>query len=91
MAATGNRIAQHVMHAIRDVMRRALMSIYLIPGSAERSNEQHRAVFEAVVAGRADEARQRMREHLLRVEGAIEEGRAVRAPVAGSGEEGRDG
>lgn len=72
VAATGNRIAQHVMHAIRDVMRRALMSIYYIPGSPERSMEQHRQILEAVVAGRPDEARERMREHLLRVEGEIE-------------------
>jgi GntR family transcriptional repressor for pyruvate dehydrogenase complex len=72
VAATGNRIARSVMHAIRDVMRRALLSIYRIPGSPERSREEHRRILEAVVAGRPDEARARMREHLLRVEGEIE-------------------
>lgn len=91
VAATGNRIAQHVMHAIRDVMRRALMSIYQIPGSPERSNEQHRRVFEAVVAGRSDDARQRMREHLLRVEGDIRESKTVIASTPGADEGGRDG
>jgi GntR family transcriptional repressor for pyruvate dehydrogenase complex len=71
VAATGNRIALDVMHAIRDVMRRALMSIYQIPGSPERSNEQHRQIFDAVTVGDPDGARQRMREHLVRVESDI--------------------
>ncbi len=72
VAATGNRIARSMMHAIRDVMRRALLSIYQIPGSPERSMEQHRQILAAVVAGRPEDARARMREHLLRVEGEIE-------------------
>lgn len=68
VAATGNRMARSMMEAIRDVMRRALFEIYRIPGSPERSMEQHRQILEAVVAGRPDEARERAREHLLRVE-----------------------
>jgi DNA-binding FadR family transcriptional regulator len=40
--ATQNRIATHMMRAIRDVLRRALMSIYHIPGSPERSLGHHR-------------------------------------------------
>ena len=72
VAATGNRIARSMMHAIRDVMRRALLSIYQIPGSPERSMEQHRQILAAIVAGRPEDARARMREHLLRVEGEIE-------------------
>jgi GntR family transcriptional repressor for pyruvate dehydrogenase complex len=71
VAATGNRIARSMMHAIRDVMRRALLSIYEIPGSPERSIEQHRQILEAVAAGQPGEARARMREHLLRVEREI--------------------
>jgi GntR family transcriptional regulator, transcriptional repressor for pyruvate dehydrogenase complex len=69
--ATGNRMASHMMDAVRDVMRRALSSIYSIPGSPERSADQHRQIFEAIAAGRPDEARDRMRDHLLRVEGEI--------------------
>lgn len=82
VAATGNRIARSMMHAIRDVMRRALLSIYQIPGSPERSMEEHRQILEAVVAGTPEEARTRMREHLLRVEGEIE---YSAPPVAGEG------
>ena len=80
VAATGNRIARSMMEAIRDVMRRGLLSIYRIPGSPERSMEQHRQILEAVVAGRPDEARERVRDHLLRVEGEFET--AVSAGVA---------
>jgi DNA-binding GntR family transcriptional regulator len=61
-----------MMHAIRDVMRRALLSIYQIPGSPERSMWEHRQILEAVVAGRPDEARALMRDHLVRVEGEID-------------------
>lgn len=69
VAATGNRIARDVMHAIRGVMRRGLMSLYQIPGSPERSMQQHRQIFEAVLAQDPDEARRLTREHLSRVEG----------------------
>jgi GntR family transcriptional repressor for pyruvate dehydrogenase complex len=72
VAATGNRIARAMMEAIRDVMRRALLSIYRIPGSPERSMEQHQQILEAVVAGRPEEARERVREHLFRVAGEFE-------------------
>jgi GntR family transcriptional repressor for pyruvate dehydrogenase complex len=72
VAATGNRIARSMMEAIRDVMRRGLLSVYAIPGSPERSMAQHRQILEAVEAGRPDEARERVREHLLRVEAEAE-------------------
>lgn len=71
--ATRNRIALYMMHAIRDPLHRALASIYHIPGSPQRSIMQHRAILDAVRAGDAEAARERMREHLLRVEGDIRE------------------
>ncbi len=84
VAATGNRIARSVMEAIRDVMRLALFEIYRIPGSPERSMEQHRRILEAVAQGDPDLARERVREHLVRVESEI-----VAPPHAG--EDGADG
>jgi GntR family transcriptional repressor for pyruvate dehydrogenase complex len=72
VSAARNRIAAHVMRAIRDVIRRALMSVYDIPGSPERSMAEHRRIFDAIVAGVPDEARQRMKEHLERVETDVE-------------------
>lgn len=91
VAATGNRIARSMMYAIRDVMRRALLSIYQIPGSPERSMEQHHQILEAVVAGRPDDARARMREHLLRVEGEIESFRPPGRPPGSVGDDGGQG
>ena len=72
-AATGNRIALRMMHAIRDLLHRALASIYHIPGSPQRSITQHREILAAISAGDAEAARARMREHLLRVERDIQD------------------
>lgn len=89
VAASQNRMASHMMQAIRSVMRRTLASIYEIPGSPQRSSEQHAQILDAVVGGRGDEARDRMREHLLTVERAIEE--TLRRPPAERRWEGADG
>jgi GntR family transcriptional regulator, transcriptional repressor for pyruvate dehydrogenase complex len=70
-AATGNRVALHAMHAIRELLERALEQVYGIPGSASRSLEQHREILDAIQAGDAEEARGRMRRHLTRVEQEI--------------------
>jgi GntR family transcriptional regulator, transcriptional repressor for pyruvate dehydrogenase complex len=70
--ATQNRMILHLMHAIRDQLERALGSIYKIPGSPERSIEDHGLIIEAMEAGKPDEARERMREHLARVEESVE-------------------
>ena len=71
-AATGNRVALHAMHAIRELLERALEQVYGIPGSAARSLEQHRQILAAIEAGRRrGGARMRMRTHLTRVEREI--------------------
>ena len=69
--ASGNRLVLHSMHALRDLIRRALMSIYLIPSSPERSLEQHRLIRAAIVAQDAERARDEMRAHLVRVEADV--------------------
>ena len=69
--ASGNRLVLHTMHALRDLIRRALTSIYLIPSSARRSLEQHRRIRDAIAAGDRQRARDEMREHLVRVESDI--------------------
>jgi len=71
-AATGNRTAQHVMHAIRGALQEALASIYYIPGSPQQSIAQHREILSAVTARDATGARRTMWAHLTRVEGDIE-------------------
>lgn len=67
-AATRNRVAVHMMGAIRGLLHDALASIYHIPGSPRRSIAQHRKILAAIAAGDAPAARRVMREHLLRVE-----------------------
>jgi DNA-binding FadR family transcriptional regulator len=59
------------MHAIRDLLERALEQVYEIPGSAKRSLAQHRLILQAIEAGQPEAARDRMREHLTRVEQEI--------------------
>jgi GntR family transcriptional regulator, transcriptional repressor for pyruvate dehydrogenase complex len=87
--ATHNRMATYMMRAIRDVLHRALLSIYHIPGSPQRSLGQHDQILEAITGGRAEPARERMRQHLLRVEDDIDEalrgtgGRLVTQPAEG--------
>src|SRR3954447_13631703 len=62
--ASRNRIALHMMHAIREILRRSLLSLYEVPGGPQGSLAHHRRILEAVVAGDAGKARDAMREHL---------------------------
>lgn len=80
--ATGNRIAAHLMHAIRDVLARTLTEIFRIPGSPESSLDQHRLILEALADRDPEGARHRMREHLVKVEGEL---RAALTPADGGG------
>jgi GntR family transcriptional repressor for pyruvate dehydrogenase complex len=77
--ATKNRFALHMMQALRELFHRALSSVYHIPGSPEASLEQHQQILDAIAAGRPEDARRRMQEHLLRVERDIE--RTLVAPT----------
>jgi len=67
-AATRNRIALRMMQAVRDLLQRALSSIYHIPGSPQRSIEQHRLILDAIARRDVEGARRGMQEHLARVE-----------------------
>jgi GntR family transcriptional repressor for pyruvate dehydrogenase complex len=66
--ASGNRVATHLMHAIRDLLQRALSSVYHVPGSPERAIGMHRLILEAIRDRRPDVARDRMHEHVESVE-----------------------
>jgi GntR family transcriptional repressor for pyruvate dehydrogenase complex len=73
-AASGNPVLVHLMHAIRELLQRSLSSSYHIPGSPERAVEMHRLILEAVAEKRPEDARQRMQEHVARVERDIVKG-----------------
>lgn len=66
--ATGNRVLLHSMQAVRDVIRRMLMTVFNLPGSAVRAVEEHHSVRAAIAAGDPSRARDEMRAHLTRVE-----------------------
>ena len=66
--ATGNRLVLHCMHAVRDVVRRALTTVFVIPQSPESAVGEHRAIRAAIASGDPARARQKMTEHLVRVE-----------------------
>ena len=72
--ATGNRLVTHSMHAVRDVLRRALSTVYHVPQSPESAVVEHNAIRAAVAAGDAAKARDEMRFHLRRVESDVQKG-----------------
>jgi GntR family transcriptional regulator, transcriptional repressor for pyruvate dehydrogenase complex len=72
--ATGNRLVLHSMQAVRDVVRRALMTVFVIPHSPESAVVEHRAIRAAIASGDPAHARQEMTDHLVRVEADVEKG-----------------
>jgi GntR family transcriptional regulator, transcriptional repressor for pyruvate dehydrogenase complex len=87
--ATRNGLILHSMRAVRDVMRRALLSIVLIPGSPEQSLEQHRSIRKAIADRDAARARAEMLAHLVRVESDVD--KAIFAGVVSAVVEGANG
>jgi GntR family transcriptional regulator, transcriptional repressor for pyruvate dehydrogenase complex len=72
--ATGNRMLLHSVEAVRDVVRRALMTVFFIPQSPESAVVEHRRVRAAISDGDPGRARDAMRDHLTRVETDVEKG-----------------
>jgi GntR family transcriptional repressor for pyruvate dehydrogenase complex len=72
--ATGNRLVVHSMQAVRDVLRRAIGSVYHVPQSPERAVVEHRRIRAAVAARDAVRAREEIRDHLARVEADVQKG-----------------
>ena len=66
--ATRNRVAMHLMDAIRGLLQRALSSSYHVSGSPQRAIEMHRLIVEAIRDRRPDLARERMQKHVESVE-----------------------
>lgn len=69
--ACGNRVALHLMHAIRGQIQHAFGSAFVVPGGPERSIVQHREILAAIAARKSDEARRLMHSHIQRVEREI--------------------
>ena len=69
--ASRNRLVLHSMHAVRDVLRRALVRPFRSPRAPRRSLQQHRSIRDAIAARDAERARAEMREHLTSVEADV--------------------
>jgi GntR family transcriptional regulator, transcriptional repressor for pyruvate dehydrogenase complex len=82
--AARNRLLLHNMHALRDVIRRALASVYHYPSSPRSSLEKHRTIQAAIGDRDPERARREMRAHLSRVESDVHElfARGLFAPGA---------
>jgi DNA-binding FadR family transcriptional regulator len=72
--ATGNRLLVHCMQAVRDIVRRALLTVFVIPGSPEGAVVEHRAIQDAIAMRDAERARAQMFAHLGRVQSDVERG-----------------
>jgi GntR family transcriptional repressor for pyruvate dehydrogenase complex len=72
--ATGNRLVLHSMQAVRDVVRRALMTVFVIPQSPESAVVEHRGIRAAIASGDPAQARHEMTNHLVRVEADVKKG-----------------
>jgi GntR family transcriptional repressor for pyruvate dehydrogenase complex len=66
--ATRNRVATHLMHAIRDLLQRSLSSAFHVAGSPERAIEMHGRIVDAIARCDAAGARALMLEHVSGVE-----------------------
>jgi GntR family transcriptional regulator, transcriptional repressor for pyruvate dehydrogenase complex len=86
--ATQNGLLLHSMRALREVIRRALTSIFAIPDSPERSHEQHRSIRAAIADRDAELARTTMHDHLVRVESDVRRALSAGANHANGGSNG---
>jgi GntR family transcriptional repressor for pyruvate dehydrogenase complex len=86
--ATRNGVILHTMRALREVIRRALMSIFAVSGSPERSLEQHRTIREAIASRDSKAAHAAMHAHLVRVESDVHRALTVGPATATGGMDG---
>jgi GntR family transcriptional repressor for pyruvate dehydrogenase complex len=66
--AADNKLLLSCLDAVRDVLRRALLTMFLMPGSPESAVEEHRRIYRAIEANDPGAARAEMHAHLIRVE-----------------------
>ncbi|MDG5496212.1 FCD domain-containing protein [Niveispirillum sp. BGYR6] len=88
--ASHNLVLRQVISGLFDLMRvsiaESLSKLHLLPDTAEKLNHQHQAIAAAILAGRADEARQAATDHLCFVEDSLRriEEETARARRAGA-------
>jgi len=72
--AADNKLVLNCLNAVREVLRRALLTIFLMPGSAAAAVEEHGRIYRAIAANDPVAAREEMRAHLIRVEKDVAKG-----------------
>jgi GntR family transcriptional regulator, transcriptional repressor for pyruvate dehydrogenase complex len=66
--ATGNRVLVRLVEDLRDLMTEHSLRAAELPGRRQEANCEHRAIYDAVAAMKAPEARRAMKRHLENVE-----------------------
>jgi GntR family transcriptional repressor for pyruvate dehydrogenase complex len=66
--ASDNRVRVRLVEDLRDLLTEHSLLAAELPGRREQANREHRAIFDAVAARKAAEARRAMRRHLENVE-----------------------
>jgi DNA-binding GntR family transcriptional regulator len=84
LGIASHRTATRLVDALQAQSVRSQYRTVLVPGRAEQSLAEHRAIVAAVEAGRADEAEERMRAHLSRVVGALRQAQRSRQAARSS-------
>ena len=73
--ASHNAVLRQVMAGLFDLLQHSISAslekLYRLPRTAHALEDQHRLIFEAIVAGRADDARDAARRHLDFVEDSL--------------------
>jgi GntR family transcriptional regulator, transcriptional repressor for pyruvate dehydrogenase complex len=72
--ATGNRLVEACMDAVRDVLHEALSAIFEIPLSAARAVDEHRGILDAIDSRDVERAQTAMRVHIDRVQSDLDGG-----------------
>lgn len=66
--ATGNRLVEACMDAVRDVLHDALSAVFEVPLSAARAIDEHHGILDAIDARDVERAQAAMRAHIDRVQ-----------------------
>jgi GntR family L-lactate dehydrogenase operon transcriptional regulator len=88
--ASHNLVLRQVISGLFDLMRlsiaESLGKLHLLPDTAEKLNDQHRSIADAILTGRADDARKAATDHLCFVENRLSriEEETARARRAGA-------
>lgn len=80
--STQNKVLAMLIAPVFELMREARGSIVHVPGAAERALQYHRLIYEAMKAGRREEAQDAMHQHIQQVREEIQKLQLGEKPAA---------